>query len=209
MYNIYFNKRVLNICDSAECRTNNPNSIYIQAQNEEQLANLPLFFEQSVKMNNLVVCADSSNLQTTFDHICSAFVKINAGGGLVRNEKGEYLLILRNGLWDLPKGKQEEGEDIAVTALREVEEECGISNLNQEDLLCITYHTYRMNGEFILKYTYWYNMTYTGDCAAIIPQLEEGIQKCEWVEAGKLPEYLKDTDPSIRKVFEEAGLLQR
>ncbi len=209
MYNIYFNKRVLNICDSAECRTNNPNSIYIQAQNEEQLANLPLFFEQSVKMNNLVVCADSSNLQTTFDHICSAFVKINAGGGLVRNEKGEYLLILRNGLWDLPKGKQEENEDIALTALREVEEECGISNLNQEDLLCITYHTYRMNGEFILKYTYWYNMTYTGDCAAIIPQLEEGIQKCEWVEAGKLPEYLKDTYPSIRKVFEEAGLLQR
>ena len=207
MYNIYFNKRVLNICDNAKCRTNNPNAVYVNAQNGEQLAALPLFFEQSTKINNLVVCADSSDLQTTFDQICSAFVRINAGGGLVRNAAGEYLLILRNGLWDLPKGKQEEGEDIAVTALREVEEECGISNLKQEDLLCITYHTYRMNGEFILKYTYWYNMSYTGDSTTVIPQQEEGIQQCEWVSAEKLPQYLKDTYPSIRRVFEEAGLL--
>ena len=124
----------------------------------------------------------------------------------MQNQAREYLLICRHGLWDLPKGKQEEGEDIALTALREVEEECGISSLEQGELLCITHHTYHMNGHFMLKHTYWYKMKYTGS-QDLKPQLEEDIQRCEWVPAEKLPEYLQNTYPSIRKVFEEAGLL--
>lgn len=145
-------------------------------------------------------------IQKTFDALCAQFTPINAGGGLVQNQAGEYLLINRHGLWDLPKGKQEEGEEIAVTALREVEEECGISNLEQGELLCITHHTYRMNGLHMLKHTYWYNMKYTGS-QHLKPQLEEDIQCCEWVPACRLPEYLQNTYPSIRKVFETAGLV--
>ena len=146
-------------------------------------------------------------LQQTFEKLCAQFTPINAGGGLVQNNAGEYLLIYRNGLWDLPKGKQEEGEDIAVTALREVEEECGIGDLKQGELLCITHHTYHMNGLFMLKHTYWYAMKYTGDCTTVKPQTEEGIQQCRWVTASELPELLKDTYPSIRKVFEMKGLI--
>ena len=63
-----------------------------------------------------------------------------------------------------------------------------------------------MNGLHMLKHTYWYKMKYTGS-QDLKPQLEEDIQRCEWVPAEKLPEYLQDTYPSIRKVFEEAGLL--
>jgi 8-oxo-dGTP pyrophosphatase MutT (NUDIX family) len=124
----------------------------------------------------------------------------------VQNQAGEYLLIYRNGVWDLPKGKQEEGEDIALTALREVEEECGIGGLEQGELICITHHTYHMNGLHMLKDTYWYEMKYTGN-STLKPQLEEDIQKCEWVPAGKLAEYLQNTYPSIRKVFEMKGLV--
>ena len=54
------------------------------------------------------------------------YLEVNAGGGLVTNTKGEFLLIRRSGLWDLPKGHQEPGEDIGATALREVEEETGV-----------------------------------------------------------------------------------
>ena len=54
------------------------------------------------------------------------YLEVNAGGGLVINSKGEYLLIRRSGLWDLPKGHQEPGEPIEETALREVEEETGL-----------------------------------------------------------------------------------
>ena len=53
-----------------------------------------------------------------FAEFCSHFREIPAGGGLVRNKEGKYLLIYRHKLWDLPKGKQEPGEDIETCALR-------------------------------------------------------------------------------------------
>ena len=91
--------------------------------------------------------------------------------------------------------------------MREVEEECGLTSLQQGDLLCITHHTYHMNGLHMLKDTYWYNMKYTGDTANLTPQLEEGIQECKWVPAAELDAYVQDTYPSLRKVFESAGLI--
>ena len=53
-----------------------------------------------------------------------------AGGGKVYNPKNEILFIFRNGKWDLPKGKAEAKETINLTALREVEEETGITGLS-------------------------------------------------------------------------------
>ena len=37
-----------------------------------------------------------------------------AGGGLVYNEKGEVLFILRNGKWDLPKGGKEKAKKCVI-----------------------------------------------------------------------------------------------
>ena len=155
----------------------------------------------------LYIPVPSDQLENTLNALCTTLTHINAAGGLVQNNAGEYLLIHRNGLWDLPKGKQEEGEDIALTALREVEEECGITGLEQGELICITHHTYHMHGLHMLKHTWWYQMKYSGDCSTLTPQLEEGIQQCKWAPASELPELLKDTYPSIRQVFEDAGLL--
>ena len=45
------------------------------------------------------------------------------------NESGEFLIIKRNGVWDLPKGKLEKGEDFETAALREVEEETGLEEM--------------------------------------------------------------------------------
>lgn len=205
MYNIYFNKRVLNICNFDKMQKKDPNSVYLNGLEKGTIAGIPLFFEKSENIKNLVVCADSSNIETTFHTICSAFTQINAAGGVVENEKGQYLLIYRNGMWDLPKGKQEDGEDIALTALREVEEECGIGGLEQKELLCITRHTYRMNGEFILKHTYWYKMVHRGE-DNLVPQREEGIEEVKWVNKEDLAEYMQNTYPSIREVIMiEAG----
>lgn len=185
----------------------NPNAVVLHSPDDKTLERVPGLFEKGENMKMLCICVQPCNMQPTFEAICAQFTPINAGGGVVQNSNGEYLLIYRNGFWDLPKGKQEEGEDIAVTALREVEEECGISNLEQGELICITHHTYHMNGAHMLKHTYWYNMKFNGDCSAVVPQLEEGISRCEWIAAEKLPEYLKDTYPSIRKVFEAAELI--
>src|ERR1700676_414062 len=38
------------------------------------------------------------------------FILIQAAGGLVRNEQGKLLFMLRRGKWDLPKGKLDKGE---------------------------------------------------------------------------------------------------
>ena len=54
---------------------------------------------------------------------------IAAAGGLVINEHGQLLFIKRLGRWDLPKGGIEGGETPEVAAIREVAEECGISQL--------------------------------------------------------------------------------
>ncbi len=40
----------------------------------------------------------------------SCFRLIRAAGGVVRNIRGEIMIIKRHGLWDLPKGKMEPDE---------------------------------------------------------------------------------------------------
>jgi len=104
---------------------------------------------------------------------------INAGGGLVKNEKDELLFIERNEKWDLPKGRAEKGEDIETTSLREVEEETGVENLSINKFLQETYHIYKNKGKYNLKITYWYLMdtNYTG---VLKPQTEEGITQAVW-----------------------------
>ena len=148
------------------------------------------------------VCIPSDDIEGTYKAICSEFLEVNAGGGLVSNRRGDYLLISRNGLWDLPKGHQDPGEDIAVTALREVQEETGIMDLELRELICITDHCYRRNGIWHLKHTWWYDMLHT-DPADLTPQTEEDITKAAWVAKSSLPPYLLNTYPSIVEVFRE------
>jgi hypothetical protein len=70
---------------------------------------------------------------TDFEKACSEFnslfKKINAAGGIVKNNKGEYLFIKRLGLWDLPKGKLHKKESSRDGAIREVGEETGLTDL--------------------------------------------------------------------------------
>ena len=90
------------------------------------------------------------------------------------------LFIYRLDYWDLPKGKIEVGESFEEGALREVEEECGVNNLELKDLTLITYHTYEMYDEKCFKTTNWYKMN-SDFQGQLVPQLEEGISKVEWM----------------------------
>lgn len=137
---------------------------------------------------------------------CSRFKKINAGGGLVKNDKNEYLVIFRRDTWDLPKGKQEPGEDMEQCALREVSEETGLKELHLSGHICDTFHTYKLFGESIIKRTSWYAMECSGS-EELVPQAEEEITKVEWVSKERLQSIAETTFPSIREVFSRAGLL--
>jgi 8-oxo-dGTP pyrophosphatase MutT (NUDIX family) len=102
--------------------------------------------------NQPKVIADNWNV------FCSKFRLIHAGGGVVYNSNNEVLMIFRNDKWDLPKGKQEENETIESCALREVEEECGITNLILKEKIIDTYHTYEQDNIQFLKKTSWFKM---------------------------------------------------
>lgn len=203
MHKIYFEKRCIIICPPNEQALSDPNAILFCRQEDASVHSLIEMFEISDTLNRIYIpCEDP---ERTYRRICAEFKEVNAGGGLVSNRRGDFLLISRNGLWDLPKGHQEEGEDISVTALREVMEETGIDKLALRNLICVTDHCYRRNGQWHLKHTWWYDMLYT-DPTDLTPQREEDISKAAWVAKSSLPAFLLNTYPSIIEVFREARI---
>ncbi len=112
----------------------------------------------------------------------SLFRVIKAMGGIVVRSSGAILLIYRRGKWDLPKGKKEKYESKRECALREVEEETGLQQLELKSRVGKTRHIYRhlRTGERIIKITYWYKMVTTApDDLAL--QSEEDITDAKWM----------------------------
>lgn len=130
------------------------------------------------------------------------FKKVVACGGLVVNDLGQILVIYRNGVWDLPKGKIEKGEKKKECAVREVEEECGINNVELIDKLITTYHTYEHKNDIVLKFNHWYLMRHSGN-ESLIPQTEEGITAVKWLSLENLEELTSNTFGSIKDVINE------
>lgn len=144
-----------------------------------------------------VVCED---VKLAFKSCFSEFKKITAAGGIVESEHG-FLLIKRKGMWDLPKGKKDKGEKIEQTAIREIEEECGISNPTIGEFICKTIHSYSYKNKPVLKKTHWFHMHYVGK-EELIPQKEEGITKVGWKSYDKMMSIRGNTFGSINEVLD-------
>lgn len=125
---------------------------------------------------------------------------IVAGGGKVLNPEGKILFIFRNGKWDLPKGKAEHKETIDETALREVEEETGVTGLTITKPLDITYHIFKRNNQYFIKTTYWFEM-YSEFDGELLPQEKEGITKVKWVSPKKLKKIKKNIYANIEALI--------
>lgn len=203
MHRIYFEKRCLTVCSPEEALLADPNAIQFHPAEGSGFKDLVDMFEASSSLN--LICITSEDVEGTYRKVCHEFKEVNAAGGLVSNKRGDLLLIRRFGLWDLPKGHQEAGEDIAITAMREVQEETGVKELQLRDLICVTDHVYRRDGIRHLKHTWWYDMLYTNP-VDLTPQNEEDISKAAWVAKSSLPPLLKDTYPSIIEVFRNADI---
>ncbi len=159
--------------------------------------------KNSKKKNYLLL---TKNPLAVFKKIKDDLTIIKAAGGLVKNAKGEFLFIFRNKKWDLPKGKVEKGEKVKVTAVREVEEECGVKIEKRNDKICKTYHVYEMNNELILKRTSWFHMTVKGS-PKLLPQVEEGITEAVWVAPQEIKVKIKNTYPLIVDVLRSEHLI--
>jgi ADP-ribose pyrophosphatase YjhB (NUDIX family) len=123
---------------------------------------------------------------------------IEAAGGIVRKEN-QYLFIYKNDCWDLPKGIIDSGESPELAAIREVEEECGITNPKINQLITITYHTYMYEEKPVLKKTHWFDFTYEG-AEKLKAQSEEGITAVAWKTKEDIDEMMENTYLSIKEV---------
>ncbi|WP_299051086.1 NUDIX domain-containing protein [uncultured Polaribacter sp.] len=162
--------------------------------------NFEKILHQTKQKKGIGICLHSSNLESDWISFTSNFEVVSAAGGLVVNAKKEYLFIFRNNMWDLPKGHLEKEETTKTAAIREVEEECGISDLTLIKPLTTTYHSYYRNG-LKLKQTYWFLMhsDYEGE---LKPQIEEGITQVNFKKESEVREILKNSYANIRLVYD-------
>lgn len=142
------------------------------------------------KKNVWVWC---SNMREAINYFFTHYIYIKAAGGIVTHAlDGRRLLINRNSHWDMAKGKVEPGETLRQAAVREVEEETGLSIAEQGELILKTYHIYDLYGGWHLKQTSWYAMKDSGKTAFKV-QEEEGITDAEWCDDATFIDRLKNS----------------
>ena len=136
-----------------------------------------------------------------WSQFCNRYKVVEAAGGVVYNNEKHLLMIFRNGKWDLPKGKLDIGEAIENCAIREVEEECGVTELNITEQLIDTYHIYSRNSEKILKHTYWFKMS-TNCNKNLKPQIKEGITRACWVNKEDISKRYRNSFGNIKDLLD-------
>ena len=170
MYKVFIDDKIFYVLINASKSVLNTNIKLYQAKMFDQVFDL-------LKANTQPIAFTFFSKKEAQKAISKKFTWVTAAGGLVKNDQDELLLIFRNGQWDLPKGKLEKNEKNKHTAIREVEEECGISKpkiinglkkanvntfleyafLNKKDLKnnSITENTTLSKGDYeIIEYSY-------------------------------------------------------
>jgi len=201
MYKVFFNDRVISICSSVK-NSRLDNSLYfpVTCVSEAEIAWKSFLIDNEKKDLFLLVEDPDKDKEFFF----KLFSVLDAAGGVVLNNSNQLLCISRWGKWDLPKGKMEKREKPEETALREVEEECGISRLEITEFNSITYHIYehpRKPGCWVLKQTYWFTMFYAGN-EVLIPQTKEDIVEAKWFNKSDLEEVTSNTWISLLPILE-------
>jgi len=199
MFTVYYLSKSITFCRKNDPIIFSPGAVVLKSEKVPNIHDLSIMDKDACP--KLKIVFPCTNPEQALEEFATQFKYINAAGGLVKQKStNKYLLIYRNGIWDIPKGKQEANEDIKNTALREVEEECGITGLKLGELICKTYHIYDTYGENVLKQTFWFNMEsdFKGE---LIPQTIEDITRAVWCTKDEIHIYTKNTYPSLKEVF--------
>ena len=131
----------------------------------------------SVNKTIILYCKDLEQLKEDF---FGRYKNSISAGGIVFNDKNEVLMIQRRGYWDMAKGRMEKGETKPETAVREVMEETGLQNIELQEFITTTYHTFKnKKGKRYLKISHWFKMKSNDN--DLKPQTEEDIEKVVWM----------------------------
>ena len=122
--------------------------------------------------------------------------ELSAGGLVVRRMRGRWwLAAIRpqgkpEGVWALPKGLIDPGEDALATALREVREETGIEG-EAAGRLGESRYVYSRGGERIFKVVIFYLVRYRrGRIGAIEAQMRREVADARWLPLDDAPRLL-------------------
>lgn len=133
----------------------------------------------------------------------------SAGGIIVCLEGGAwYVLLLRdmNDTWTFPKGMIEKGESPETAAVREIQEEVGISGLLLLGALGPIHYTYKRNGTVNKTVRYFVYQSLTR--AKPVAQREEGIQEVRCVGLDEAINSIGYRETNV-KLLEETWILLR
>ena len=195
MYKVFFKDRIFSLRDESFLANKDENTYIFK--DVEQLKHLIYCFIN--ENNNITV------IHTSLPELWQIFQSIldtkHAAGGVTIKEDS-FLAIKKWGIWDLPKGHVEEGETFEVTAIREVEEETGITKPEIVSALPSTYHIYIYENKIILKISHWYRMSYKGD-DSLIPQQDEDITEVEWILIKEKEKFIRNTYPTLYSIVED------
>ena len=193
----YLSKKI--IIQQKNQSAQNQSIINLDGLKKEQI--LDEFVKFAHQDSTTLLTFETENLENGFERFRKAFKYIYAAGGLIEKEN-KFLFIFRLKRWDLPKGKLDMGEAPEEAAIRECEEECGITQLTITKTLEPTFHIYAHKGSYALKKTYWYSMS-TKHEGILVPQLEENIEKVEWFTKSQIQEIvLTNSYPAILSVIQ-------
>jgi 8-oxo-dGTP pyrophosphatase MutT (NUDIX family) len=122
--------------------------------------------------------------------------EFSAGGVLVRRLQGRWMFAAirpagkKPGVWALPKGNLDQGEDPRDTAVREVLEETGASGRPVEKLGDVRY-TYTWAGERIFKIVSFFLLRYTsGRLGDLPPETAHEVEEVRWLPLEEGPKLL-------------------
>ena len=201
-YRIYINEKVILVTEWRPKRKKGYEML------DDEGFDLKLVYTWILARKNVHFCVLTRDAKAFMKQVMKSVTLIEAAGGLVMNEKAEYLFIYRNDKWDIPKGKIEKDEKVKAAAVREVEEECGIKVSGLGKKICNTYHVYLSRGEVVLKKTHWFKMECSG-FSKLKPQKEEGITEARWFQPHHVEPILANTFPSIMDVLVKEGIISR
>ncbi len=204
MYKVFFKDRTVYFCDNFPKVFEKNKGLFYKFNNIQELSQIIDAFYSLSTIDQLFIF--HNDILSLIDEFKTCFKFIEAAGGVVFNSKGQFLVIKRNGIWDLPKGKLEKGETFEEAAFREVTEEVGLRDLVLKQPIVSTYHTYHISEDRVLKKTKWFEMFYPGKDKPV-PQLDENITEAIWTEPGKTGFIRENTFPSILDVFYIKGLI--
>jgi ADP-ribose pyrophosphatase YjhB (NUDIX family) len=179
-----------------ETDQNLPNWPFERPHSYEELAS------RVQKRNFQVVSADPKLAMFSF---FTDFKFVQTAGGLVqRGQEDAFLWMYRFEHLDLPKGKIEKGEGVLQAAIREIQEETGLTGqFELREQLPNTYHVYPFKNRSVFKENHWFRFQFFGE-AALHPQTEEGIEAVFWLKNQEWRGRLEQTYPGLKELLETA-----